>query len=482
MANDVLMAPGAFDADAEQIRRRMAYAQMLQQQSQQQPQGQMVSGHYVAPSWTQHAANLLRAYAGRKGEDQALSDYRGLADQRRTEGAADVQKMAALLRGTPERTVNQPVIDDSEDPQLTQVTKPATGPDLAGALAMAGQSRNQMVQGVAPSLLGAMMPKAAKWEKAELPNADGSKRVGYVDINSPNPLATFTAGGTAPVKNEYVNGQAVQPFTNQPVGAPVPLQERTIVGAPGSTIIKPNGETTTIPNPNKPFHPDGTPNQDYQDWELKNSGAKKPVISVDARNYSTQENKQNETYGKTLGEIRGAITQAGWDAPGKLAQLSRMDELLKGVDGGGASPTIAQVASLANSFGIKLDPKLGVKQAAEALAREMAGSLRKPGTGPMTDKDFDNFLAQVPSLSKTAEGRAQITKTMRAAIERDQRAAAFARDYAQKNRGVIDDGFFDAMAKFYADSPIVMPQMPETNQQGAAMVMPKGFRVIRKGE
>lgn len=194
--------------------------------------------------------------------------------------------------------------------------------------------------------------------------------------------------------------------------------------------------------------------------------AAKPVTTIDARNFNTQESEQSKAYGKQLGEIRGAINQAGFDAPGKLARLDRMEQLLQGIDGGAAAPALADVASFAQSMGIKIDPKLGNKQAAEALAREMAGTLRQPGTGPMTDKDFENFLKQVPSLSKTAEGRAEITKTLRAAIQRDQTAAQFSRQYANKNKGVIDDAFFDSMADFYAKNPVVTPKMPAANSRG----------------
>jgi hypothetical protein len=206
---------------------------------------------------------------------------------------------------------------------------------------------------------------------------------------------------------------------------------------------------------------------------VKGTIASKGAAKVDARTYNTQETEQSKTYGKTLGEIRGKITQAGFDAPNQLAKLDRMESLLSGIDGGAAAPTLAQIASTANSFGIKLDKNLGPKEAAIALAINMASGLREPGTGPMTDKDFDNFLLQVPDLSKSAAGRQEIMTTLRAAIKRDQEAAQFARDYAKQNNGVIDDNFFDAMAGFYAERPVVNIPMPETNARG------NQFRVVR---
>lgn len=217
-------------------------------------------------------------------------------------------------------------------------------------------------------------------------------------------------------------------------------------------------------------------NSAYLDAKKQVAAAGKPEVRVDARNFNTQESEQSKAYGKTLGEMRGNIMQAGYDAPGKLAQLDRMEALLGNVGGGAVAPTIAQLSSFAQSFGIKLDPNLGVKEASEALAREMAAAMRQPGTGPMTDKDFDNFLKRVPDLSKTPEGRSQITRTMRAALERDIRAAQFAREYARQNGGVIDDNFFDSLANFYAQNPVVTPAMPPTNARGQSFSDPEKER------
>jgi hypothetical protein len=103
----------------------------------------------------------------------------------------------------------------------------------------------------------------------------------------------------------------------------------------------------------------------------------------------------------------------------------------------------------------------------------MALKMRPPGSGPMTDKDFDNFLRTAPSLAKSAEGRRQITSTVRAAIERDLQAADFMRQYSEANNGVIDDRFFQQLQNFYVQNPVVTPDMPATNSRGGQ------FRVVR---
>ena len=56
-----------------ELKRKFALADALKNQAM--PQGQMVSDHYVAPSWTQYLANALGKYSGMKGEEAAIKQY-----------------------------------------------------------------------------------------------------------------------------------------------------------------------------------------------------------------------------------------------------------------------------------------------------------------------------------------------------------------------------------------------------------------------
>ena len=62
------------DAMAQlELQRRLKMAQQLQESKN--PEGQMISGHYVAPSWTQYAANAMNKYYGGKKEAEAIKGY-----------------------------------------------------------------------------------------------------------------------------------------------------------------------------------------------------------------------------------------------------------------------------------------------------------------------------------------------------------------------------------------------------------------------
>lgn len=55
------------------LKRKLALADVLRQQ--EMPQGQMVSGHYVAPSFTQQLDRMYGQYQGKKAEKEALQGY-----------------------------------------------------------------------------------------------------------------------------------------------------------------------------------------------------------------------------------------------------------------------------------------------------------------------------------------------------------------------------------------------------------------------
>lgn len=466
MATANFFAPG-FDEQVEQqnIERQRKMADLLRQQSiQGMGDGRMVGRHYVAPHWLEGIAQMLQANSARNMDTDASEKQRKLAEAVRGRTQDELGTFTKLLGGEQARDIQPLTPNDDEGNAMPVVHKDAVAPDLNAAYQYAAKAQTPALQqfGVQGALSAAQeqaklaQAKALQQQQLQLwAQANGNAQT-FIQLGGDPKLAKELAESPnyGRVKVDWKdNGSQLTPVTeygDTPVGVK-PIDKK---GNPFSDLLVSDGKGGVVTN---------APLVSAKEQIAK---AGKPQVSVDARQYTTQETEQSKAYGKSLGEIRASINQAGWDAPKKIAQLNRMEELLKGVDGGGAAPTLASVASMANSLGIKLDPKLGPKEAAIALARDMAGSLRQPGTGPMTDKDFDNFLAQIPDLSKSAEGRAQITKTMRAAINRDLAAAKFAREYANKNKGVIDDNFFDAMANFYAENPVVTPAMPATNARG----------------
>lgn len=443
--------------------RRQKYAQQADFQA---PQGQMVGGHFVAPNPLQYLAAGLRSLGGMRGEQLATQELQDIEKQRGQAMASEGQALAQALRGTPAQEVAPTTPNDDMGNPNPMVSMPAVPGSYDAFLTRAMQSQFPEYQKIGmQGMVESAQAQAKQAQQAQLTNQ-------YMQIlQNSTPQQAIAAGvpadfvqkymeapnyGRAKVNYKDVGGQLVpvDEYGNTPSGI-APISK---TGNPFSDILVRDANGQIVQN--APLVGAKT--------EIARAG--KPIVNVDARNFNTQESEQSKAYGKSLGEIRSNITQAGYDANSKMAQLNRMEQLLGSLDAGGrAAPLMADVASVAASMGIKLDPKLGAKEAAQSLAIEMASNMRQPGTGPMTDKDFDNFLRRVPDLSKTPAGRQEITKTMRAALQRDVAAAKFARDYAKSNNGVIDDNFFDAMANFYQENPVVTPALPDKNARGQTL-------------
>jgi len=439
------------------------------------PQGKMVSGRYVKANPLEYLAEALRG-AGQSRDSVMAGEEMGALQDKRPKAIADALRgFQSELNPSQAGTGGTGMVNDALPPEMRIGAQPqiTRQPNMQAAF---GHLMNSNIGSLQSAGMTGMLSNAQEQAKQAQAQALQQRQMQILKT-AKTPQEALAAG---------VPFEAVKNFYESPN---IGREEIKYVDSNGTLIPttkygKAEGVPSIGPSGN-PFKdllvagPDGKPMVNQPMFNAKNSLAKSGAtrVDVDARNYNTQESEQSKAYGKTLGEMRGAITQSGFDAPRKLAQIDRMQALIGGMDSGGkAAPVLADIASFANSLGIKIDPKLGAKEAAEALAMKMASELKQPGTGPMTDKDFDNFVKQVPGLSKTPSGRQQIMTTMKAALQRDLEASKFMREYAKANNGAIDDNFYDAMADFYVKNPVVTPALPETNARGEAM--PKGFRVI----
>lgn len=90
---DVSGLPANDEMAKLELQRRLKMAQQLQES--QLPQGQMVSGHYVAPSWTQQLANAYGKYKGKRAEEEAMKqygDYQKSQEQKMAEALSEYKK------------------------------------------------------------------------------------------------------------------------------------------------------------------------------------------------------------------------------------------------------------------------------------------------------------------------------------------------------------------------------------------------------
>jgi len=145
-------------AQQQQLNRQQQMANMLMQQSAQ-PQGQMISGRYVAPSWAQQLvplANIMASkYIGEKADTKAAE----LAQQLRTGKTAAEESIINKMAGAPAQATELagPYAGNVPMPVAVQ---PEVKPDLAAALREIRTNQYGVGKEYVPTILKQMMPEA----------------------------------------------------------------------------------------------------------------------------------------------------------------------------------------------------------------------------------------------------------------------------------------------------------------------------------
>lgn len=129
-----------FDLATEQqaIERKRQLAQVLLQRSMQAPQGQMVSGHYIAPGFGAYLAPLVSAFASRKLEAEADDASRQLAATYNSRLSQGLEKYFDTREGKAGQVMtDQQVADLMQNDQAPQLADPvAANPRRAAVEAL----------------------------------------------------------------------------------------------------------------------------------------------------------------------------------------------------------------------------------------------------------------------------------------------------------------------------------------------------------
>jgi hypothetical protein len=136
----------------QQILRQQKMAEMLMQQGMQQPQGQMVSGRYVAPSIFQNLAGLANQYVGQRGIEKAQQAQIDLAKQLRADESSAMADFMQQRQGRPAEMFAaqaEPMPDGGNIP--LQESRAAIAPNPQGAYAnlMANPKASPRLQNLA---------------------------------------------------------------------------------------------------------------------------------------------------------------------------------------------------------------------------------------------------------------------------------------------------------------------------------------------
>jgi hypothetical protein len=145
------------------LERQKKLADLLQSRALEQPQGQMVSGRYVAPSIIQQLAPLANAYMGRKAGEDVESRQAKLANLIRGQNVAETKDILETMQGREGVAGNLPLegtnqaIGSLEEPMGDYVApKAAVAPDKMAALMKALNAQGAGGQALAPQLMSSM--------------------------------------------------------------------------------------------------------------------------------------------------------------------------------------------------------------------------------------------------------------------------------------------------------------------------------------
>ena len=207
-------APNPYQADLEKIKQQQQLAQLLQQQSMQAPERFSYKGIEARTSPLTGIAKALQGFASAKMQSDALKEQKELGERYRADQSTDMQTLIEALK--PREAVAP---QDTGGEYITKAITPkpagALEPSVFGSdVLKTPEMRNFAFQ----QYLAQQIPKQPKWEKAEIPQPDGSVKHGFVDVNASNPVATFIDSGVKPAGVHFANvGNAIVPI-NQATG------------------------------------------------------------------------------------------------------------------------------------------------------------------------------------------------------------------------------------------------------------------------
>ena len=124
----------------QQIARQQRMAELLMQQGQQTPTGQMVGGRYVAPSFFQYAAPLLQGYLGKKELEKVEQRQLDMAKELRANEMSAMTDYMQQKQGRPEiaeqiTEMAGPYTGNVPMPTATMAAQPAIPANRQAALA-----------------------------------------------------------------------------------------------------------------------------------------------------------------------------------------------------------------------------------------------------------------------------------------------------------------------------------------------------------
>jgi len=377
-----LAVPTAYQTDAQDLARSQRLAQMLS--GQPAAEGQMVSGRFVAPSWTQHLNQLVNAGVGayfadkadtqqqalakkiREGENQALADYMAQLEGR------PAQQQQVEMAGPYGKGVGQDGTDIPQPMGVREIPAVPANPRAANLNA----AQNDLLPAWMRTHAMKEATKGPDWKEISQYNdktgntetyrynanaTDPRSTMQFLGISkpaiSPSDRISFADRGIAIPSNLGGGGPAVgggnMPVSNAPVGggnAPVvgggavnPAPVKPATTASSQDLIKTYGYDPFKPPPMPP-QPSGEAARDWQ------KNAYKPLEGVAGQKvdgakmyYNALENYNNYVASLTASDLTKPSVRQRLDSLYATAKLTGKEANNLGVLNGGDERILEEV-------------------------------------------------------------------------------------------------------------------------------------------
>jgi hypothetical protein len=205
-------------------------------------QGQMVSGWYVGPSWSQGLANMLRGYIGKRGEEKAEA---GIAERQKSQReivSADNKLLARILSGDTTASINDIQTPERQDTAMTMMAAMSKPISLAEGGTLVNPRTGAVVAQGAPKSVVTFHPPA----QAGIPAMMFDRKTGQVTYQDPADGTMKTVSFAQPGDKPTTPQAAVQPSPVVPQVNPAALA--AVVRGDTAQPASP-GVTTPLPSP-----------------------------------------------------------------------------------------------------------------------------------------------------------------------------------------------------------------------------------------
>ena len=266
----------------QQIARQQKMAELLMQQGQQTPSGQMVGNRFVAPSFFQYAAPLLQGYVGRKELEKVEGEQLKLAKELREQGVQETQRLMNVFGGRPEIAGTPDIPTETYETVRGTPAQPAIMANPKLAYAEAINMTSPQARALLPFIATEAFKKPKYKEITQYNEKTGNTENYRYDENSPDPRSTLQfIGISKPAispeaqirfgdENIYIPPQFRGGAVGQPQGQPTGQPQVTPVSAPN---VAPTVASTQAYDPFKapPPPPTLTSGKEIREWKAEQS-------------------------------------------------------------------------------------------------------------------------------------------------------------------------------------------------------------------